>query len=986
MSINRHEPDSREAGVAVLTRRSPLAALRLPTLLFAAATLAGLAACGGDPGSGITDPDAIDAPNPDAGDIDDSLRAYGELCDNGAQCQSGFCISVNRDPANAFCSATCNVQDECPDREEADAGSACLFLTDATNQFVRACVPDDLCIDRDGDGYGAGPGCLGPDCDDNNPAIRPGAPEICDGVDNNCNGIVDESPVGAGEDCVTGLPGECSTGRQSCILGNLECLPLIFPGDLQEICDGIDNDCDGRIDEGPDGVDTNFVRGIGVACAEEGSFCADGVTVCDSATGTISCELLGEGNVSPEVCDYLDNDCNGLVDDGIDGLGIPCDGGVGICRAFGITVCVPNDPLAAPICSVPPDGNLDNRFEQETCNYNDDDCDGIADNPFVNAQGIYNTPQHCGGCGVSCAALWQPNPEAFGVVPACTITAGVASCSFTCMPGFVNVDGIAENGCEFQPDTGAIYVRTADRGGVNNASCGAYNAPCATITYGIQRAQTASRPRVRVAEGSYPEGVTLVNGISVLGGHSARNWVRNAAVNTTTISGGITVANDVYTVYANNITSATELSGFTIDAPNAGAGGNSIGVYVRNSTNALTIRDNNIFAGRGGAGATGAAGSNGSAGANGAGGLDRVNFAIFGDPGDNNYDADDACSDAQQANGYLLDGGAGGATSCGGTSTSGGRGGRSRCPGTSSNTDNITGAAGSGPGTPGTGGLSAQNTRPSPNPVAGIHACQSGNVPGDPTAGGNGSVGTDGAAGPGASNATGLVDGGSGMWRGTGGGSGGTGSHGAGGGGGGTSEGIYANEWRYDGLPNGTGSNARPRFHYGPTGGGGGAGGCRGNGASGGTAGGGSFAIFLFYSSAPASLPVIQDNLLARNQGGRGGNGGLGGVGGDGGEGGEGGAQIAENNSWTRCGRNASRGGNGGRGGHGGGGGGGAGGVSYDIFITGAGGASQSYASQNTFNLPNGTATGGQGGAGGGAIANPGTPGVTGASGNVRVN
>ena len=48
------------------------------------------------------------------------------------------------------------------------------------------------CIDIDGDGFGSGPGCFGPDCEDNNSGIYPAALEICDGVDNNCDGRVDE--------------------------------------------------------------------------------------------------------------------------------------------------------------------------------------------------------------------------------------------------------------------------------------------------------------------------------------------------------------------------------------------------------------------------------------------------------------------------------------------------------------------------------------------------------------------------------------------------------------------------------------------------------------------------------------------------------------------------------------------------------------------------------------------------------------------------
>ena len=796
------------------------------------------AACGDTPSSvptdDVLDPDAPDTP--DATPNDD----YGAECDDDADCASGFCVALRGAQDSAFCSERCDVSDQCPPSENDD--SSCLFLTSRTNELIRACVPNDLCIDRDGDGYGAGPGCLGPDCDDTNPAVFPGAPELCDGIDNNCNGLVDESPVGANESCATGLPGVCGEGRQACILGSLECMPDILPGELQEICDGLDNDCDGRVDEGPDGTDTNFVRGVGVACADEGSFCADGVTVCNSDTGLITCEGAGQ-NISPEVCDYLDNDCNGLIDDGIDGLGIPCTAGDGVCRAFGVTICVPDDPLAAPICGVTP--NTDNA-SAEQCNYNDDDCDGIADNPFVNAQGIYNTPAHCGGCNVSCNALWLPDPADFGVVPACTITGGVAACSYTCMPGRIDLDGVSENGCEFEPDEAAIYVAPPARGGLDSGTCGAYDAPCATIGNGITRAvNTSGRTRVRVAQGVYPEPITLVSGVSVLGGHNAATWERNAAVYTTTVTGGTVAGPDVYTVYAADITSgATELSGFTIDAPAApGAGGNSIGIYIVNSTNALSLRDNNVFAGRGGGGQQGANGSNGQQGPAGTVGAGRVNdVGSEFDPSDDDYAdlVNDACQDNGQ--GWVLAGGAGGSNTCpapgGGTvNVSGGNGANASCP-TDLNVVQPNGSPGQG-AAPGAGGVSAVHNRGNSVQYT-IHLCSFTNEPREPTPGSNGASGADGNGGPGAASNTGSVA--AGHWRGASGGTGTAGSNGSGGGGGGASDGarnrtdIAADpNCAFDPVTCPTG----PRnawWHYGPTGGGGGAGGCSGNAGSGGGA------------------------------------------------------------------------------------------------------------------------------------------------------
>jgi hypothetical protein len=591
----------------------------------------------------------------------------------------------------------------------------------------------------------------------------------------------------------------------------------------------------------------------------------------------------------------------------------------------------------------------------EACDYVDDDCDGNVDETFRNALGVYNTISHCGACGLDCNLSWPGGAARFNVTPRCDVSGSTASCGFTCNAGWVDADGVRDNGCELFPETGTVYVAPPEAGGVNSASCGAWNAPCATIAFGIGRAMGTSRTRVRVAAGLYVENITLANGISVLGGHSSLNWVRNPAIYTTVLRGADTAStaggpNDRIVVAAVGITMPTELGGLAIEGIGAHPGGNSIGLYVRDSTNALLVQDSSISAGAGGVGTDGAAGVSGAAGSPGA----------TGNPPQRR-----TCGSGTVA------GGTGGFQMCGAASASGGAGGSATSPVTSSGAPTRSGAGSMGAGTMGgTGGLGGYH----------LEGVSSGSgrscvVYANPIEGGAGMAGrpgTDGAGGLGAASPTGSIVGN--QWRAGNGGSGGAGTPGGGGGGGGAAGGVDADGSAY--------------CLYGATGGGGGSGGCQGTAGSGGGGGGASFAVFILHTTAPtaATMPRLINNVLRRSNGGRGGDGGTGGGGGEGGVGGSGGPNVSTD-PYAFCLVAGAQGGSGGRGGHGGGGGGGAGGASFEIWVSRPGTATPDF-STNTFGVPAGTATGGAGGNGGNSsntTTGLGTAGATGAFGNIRI-
>jgi len=162
----------------------------------------------------------------------------------------------------------------------------------------RAGQPDQAATpDRDGDGHCA-PGTPDPagicqsqgDCDDADKTRYPGAVESCDnaGVDNDCDGDDDEVD-GLGDPCATGLPGVCDAGTRTCQGTSLACAPLVQVGQLAELCDGKDNDCDGETDEGSDICPAGQSCQAG-ACASQckpGNLAA-GATASSSGGGTVA--------------------------------------------------------------------------------------------------------------------------------------------------------------------------------------------------------------------------------------------------------------------------------------------------------------------------------------------------------------------------------------------------------------------------------------------------------------------------------------------------------------------------------------------------------------------------------------------------------------------------------------------------------------------------------------------------------------------------
>ena len=214
--------------------------------------------------------------------------------------------------------------------------------------------------------------------------------ELCDNVDNDCDGAVDDG-LSRPTSCGTGA---CSgnTGAETCAAGawgGNTCDPLF--GATTELCDNVDNDCDGAVD---DGLTRPTSCGTGACSGNTGAeTCAAG------AWGGNSCDPLG--GATAESCDNVDNDCDGAVDDG---LSRPTSCGTGACSgntgaetcaagAWGGNTC---DPLGGATA--------------ETCDNVDNDCDGAVDDGLTR-------PTSCGtgacsgntGAETCAAGAWGGN-------------------------------------------------------------------------------------------------------------------------------------------------------------------------------------------------------------------------------------------------------------------------------------------------------------------------------------------------------------------------------------------------------------------------------------------------------------------------------------------------------------------------------------------------------------------------------------------------
>lgn len=308
---------------------------------------------------------------------------------------------------------------------------------DPATKGIGACKTGTQICKEDGSAFGI---CVG--------AVLPQR-EVCNEIDDDCDGAVDEDFKTKGDECEAGI-GACKTkGKLVCKVNGFGVECDAQPGSSkQEECNGKDDDCDGQVDNingKTDPIQQNCYTGD--SKTQGVGLCKDGKQTCVKGSwGKCNNDVLP----AKEACDGKDNDCDGKTDEDFQ-LGTACTVGKGICEAKGTLVCKKGGSGAE--CSARPGVPA-----IEICDGLDNNCDGSVDEKLTRPCFSGNTGCSKTGTFYSCKGPCKPGVETCSSGKWVNCTGDVVATKEVC-------DGI-DNDCNGSVDEGlptASYYPDVDK-------------------------------------------------------------------------------------------------------------------------------------------------------------------------------------------------------------------------------------------------------------------------------------------------------------------------------------------------------------------------------------------------------------------------------------------------------------------------------------------------------------------------------------------